>query len=93
MKCIKCGEEVSGGKFCPKCGQSLTCPKCGAPRINDFKFCNECGYGFNEAALSDADNSVNSSAAADSAVAAQCPERDKEAVFLGGGTALPRLTA
>ncbi len=49
MKCSKCGVEFEG-KFCPECGTpadgKARCPKCGAERRQDEKFCSECGYSY-----------------------------------------------
>ena len=48
-KCPNCGKEFEG-KFCPDCGaewqEEKTCPKCGAKLNGSAKFCNECGYSF-----------------------------------------------
>lgn len=48
MKCLQCGAELNGNKFCTNCGapapQESTgpvCPKCGQPV--DGKFCTKCG--------------------------------------------------
>lgn len=48
MKCLQCGAELNGNKFCTNCGapapQESTgpvCPKCGQPV--DGKFCAKCG--------------------------------------------------
>lgn len=48
MKCLQCGTELNGNKFCTNCGapapQESTgpvCPKCGQPV--DGKFCTKCG--------------------------------------------------
>lgn len=48
MKCLQCGTELNGNKFCTNCGapapQESTgpvCPKCGQPV--DGKFCAKCG--------------------------------------------------
>lgn len=48
MKCLQCGIELNGNKFCTNCGapapQESTgsvCPKCGQPV--DGKFCTKCG--------------------------------------------------
>lgn len=54
MICKNCGKEFDG-KFCPDCGtmveeqsqQDLTqCPNCGAERVDNGKFCVNCGYNF-----------------------------------------------
>ncbi|MEW6350132.1 MAG: SPFH domain-containing protein [Thermodesulfobacteriota bacterium] len=44
--CAKCGNSLSpGSKFCPECGtaQQSGCPKCGAAAPPNAKFCQECG--------------------------------------------------
>lgn len=48
MKCLQCGTELNGNKFCTNCGApapqestGLVCPKCGQPV--DGKFCTKCG--------------------------------------------------
>jgi hypothetical protein len=46
MKCVNCGNELSGNeRFCPCCGASLIkyCPKCGSPVKPLEKFCGQCG--------------------------------------------------
>ncbi len=53
MICKNCGKEFDG-KFCPECGtkleevgQELTqCPQCGSERIDNGKFCINCGYNY-----------------------------------------------
>ncbi len=55
MICKNCG-KVFDGKFCPECGtkleevgQELTqCPQCGSERIDNGKFCINCGYNYLE---------------------------------------------
>lgn len=48
MKCLQCGAELNGNKFCTNCGAPApqeptgpVCPKCGQPV--DGKFCTKCG--------------------------------------------------
>ena len=48
MKCLQCGTELNGNKFCTNCGAPApqeptgpVCPKCGQPV--DGKFCTKCG--------------------------------------------------
>lgn len=55
MKCLQCGTELNGNKFCTNCGapapQESTgpvCPKCGQPV--DGKFCTKCGTPINQPA-------------------------------------------
>lgn len=55
MKCLQCGAELNGNKFCTNCGapapQESTgpvCPKCGQPV--DGKFCTKCGTPINQPA-------------------------------------------
>lgn len=48
MKCLQCGTELNGNKFCTNCGAPApqeptgpVCPNCGQPV--DGKFCTKCG--------------------------------------------------
>ena len=53
MICKNCGKEFEGN-FCPECGtrieqQEMTqCPNCGAERVDNGKFCVNCGYNFDD---------------------------------------------
>lgn len=51
-KCFKCGHEFDG-VFCPQCGtkyeKEKTCPNCQAAVDGGVKFCNYCGYSFEQA--------------------------------------------
>ena len=46
-RCPKCGEPVSGGKFCSACGAPLAaekfCTECGGKIPVGSKFCPQCG--------------------------------------------------
>lgn len=47
--CPECGKTVAKGRFCPECGHKFatdSCPKCGAERAGDAKFCSACGEKF-----------------------------------------------
>ncbi|MDE7348235.1 MAG: zinc ribbon domain-containing protein, partial [Clostridia bacterium] len=58
MICKNCGKEFEG-KFCPDCGTMVEdqpqwvftqCPNCGADRLDNGRFCVNCGYNFDEPA-------------------------------------------
>ena len=52
-KCFKCGAEFDG-VFCPQCGTKYekenTCPNCQSVVDGGVKFCNYCGYQFEQTA-------------------------------------------
>ncbi|MDE7205809.1 MAG: SPFH domain-containing protein [Lachnospiraceae bacterium] len=46
IKCVKCGAENSGSKFCVECGKKYNpCPKCGQDMEEGAASCDLCGYG------------------------------------------------
>lgn len=49
--CPECGEPAEG-KFCAECGAEVQarCPQCDTPRMENARFCHECGSGFDGSA-------------------------------------------
>ncbi len=56
MICKNCGKEFEGN-FCPECGTKIEdasqqevsiCPNCGAERVDNGKFCVNCGFDYSE---------------------------------------------
>ncbi len=56
MICKNCGKEFEGN-FCPECGTKIEdasqkelsiCPNCGAERVDNGKFCVNCGFDYAE---------------------------------------------
>lgn len=68
MKCLQCGAELNGNKFCTNCGApapeetaGTVCPNCGEPV--DGKFCTKCGTRINQPAQAEQNTVDNTSSA------------------------------
>lgn len=68
MKCLQCGAELNGNKFCTNCGAPApqeptgpVCPNCGEPV--DGKFCTKCGTPINQPAQAEQSTVDNTTSA------------------------------